>query len=309
MIISIDEVADMKVNKAGFTEEEFLREYDADKYKKPSLTVDMALFTITNEEEKNRRKLPEKELQILMIKRGEHPCIGQWALPGGFVSVEESIEEAAKRELKEETNIENIYMEQLYTWGEVDRDPRTRVISVSYLALVDSSKLNVIAGDDAVEAKWFSVKANEYKEVKISTEKGLIIEKYITLELENGEDNCSAVVKETKTLNGTVVTSDYEIVENNGIAFDHAKIILYSLMRLRNKVEYTNIAFNLMGEYFSLSELQQVYEIILGKELLPAAFRRKIADMVIETKEIRKEAAHRPSKLYNFNPEWIKNVY
>lgn len=305
----MDEVANMKVNKAGVTEEEFLREYDGDKYKKPSLTVDMALFTITNEEEKNRRRLPEKELQILMIKRGEHPYIDQWALPGGFVDIEESIEEAARRELKEETNIENIYMEQLYTWGEVDRDPRTRVISVSYLALVDSSKLNVVAGDDAADAKWFFVKANEYKEVKTSTEKGIIIEKYINLELENGEDYCSAVVKETKTLNGAVIISNYEIVENNCIAFDHSKIILYSLMRLRNKVEYTNIAFNLMGEYFSLSELQQVYEIILGKELLPAAFRRKVADMVIETKEIRKEAAHRPSKLYNFNPEWIKNVY
>jgi ADP-ribose pyrophosphatase YjhB (NUDIX family) len=264
-----------QINKAGLTEKEFLKTYNADKYKKPSVTVDMALFTVTSEEEKNRRRLPEKELQILMIKRGDHPCIGQWALPGGFVNVNEAINDAAKRELKEETNVENIYMEQLYTWGDVQRDPRTRVISVSYLALVDSSKLNVRAGDDAAEAKWFSVRAKEIKEVKIPTESGLVIEKHMNLELEDGEDKCSAVIKEVKKLDGTVISCEYEVVENNGIAFDHAKIILYSLERLRNKVEYTNIAFNLMAEYFSLSELQQVYEIILDKELLPAAFRRK----------------------------------
>lgn len=298
-----------QINKAGLTEKEFLKTYNADKYKKPSVTVDMALFTVTSEEEKNRRRLPEKELQILMIKRGDHPCIGQWALPGGFVNVNEAIDDAAKRELKEETNIDNIYMEQLYTWGDVQRDPRTRVISVSYLALVDSSKLNIQAGDDAAEAKWFSVYTKELKEIKTPTENGLNIEKHIRLDLKDGAEKCSAVIKEVKKLDGTVISCEYEIVENEGIAFDHAKIILYSLERLRNKVEYTNIAFNLMGEYFSLSELQQVYEIILGKELLPPAFRRKIADMVVETKEIRKKAAHRPSKLYKFNPEWIKNYF
>ena len=128
-----------KVNKQGLTEEEFLASYDASKYERPSVTVDMLIFTVTNEKKENYRKLPEKVLRLLMIKRADHPYIGQWALPGGFIKMDESLEEGALRELKEETNIDNIYMEQLYTWGDVNRDPRTRIISVSYMALVDSS--------------------------------------------------------------------------------------------------------------------------------------------------------------------------
>ena len=124
-------------NKDGLTEKEFLRSYDSDKYKKPSVTVDTLIFTIDEKVSKNYRKLPEKELKILMVKRADHPFIGQWAIPGGFVDINESMEEAAERELFEETGVNNIYLEQLYTWGDVDRDPRTRVISTSYMALVD----------------------------------------------------------------------------------------------------------------------------------------------------------------------------
>jgi len=112
-----------KVNKQGLTEEEFLESYDASKYERPSVTVDMLIFTVTNEKKENYRKLPEKVLRLLMIKRADHPYIGQWALPGGFIKMDESLEEGALRELKEETNIDNIYMEQLYTWGDVNRDP------------------------------------------------------------------------------------------------------------------------------------------------------------------------------------------
>jgi ADP-ribose pyrophosphatase YjhB (NUDIX family) len=140
-------------NKNGLTEKEFQESYDAGKYKRPSVTVDMLIFTVGSEGKENYRKLPEKVLKILLVKRGDHPYIGQWALPGGFVRMDESLDEAAARELKEEANVDNIYMEQLYTWGEVKRDPRARVISSSYMSLVDSSQLDVQAGDDAPKSR------------------------------------------------------------------------------------------------------------------------------------------------------------
>ena len=145
-------------NRQGLTEKEFLSRYDAGQYERPSVTVDMLVFTVMNEMKESYRKLPEKALKILMVKRGDHPYMGYWALPGGFVNIDESLDKAALRELKEETNIDNIYMEQLYTWGDVDRDPRTRVIGCSYMSLVDSSRLDIKAGDDATDASWFRVR-------------------------------------------------------------------------------------------------------------------------------------------------------
>ena len=292
------------INKQGLTEEQFLATYDASKYERPSVTVDMLIFTVTEEEKKNYRKLPEKVLKLLMIKRGDHPYMGLWALPGGFVQMNESLDEAAGRELKEETNIDDIYMEQLYTWGDVARDPRTRVISASYMSLVDSSTLDIKASDDADDAKWFTVSCKLYQEQKTVTEKGHIIQRLLKLSLSNDEDILSAFVKTVKTVEGKVTKIEREIIESNGIAFDHAKIIEYGIDRLRSKIEYTDIAFNLMPELFTLTELQQVYEVILDTELLKANFRRKTADMVTETNEYTKDAGHRPSKLFRFNPNW-----
>ncbi len=292
------------VNGQGLTEDEFLKKYDAGKYERPSVTVDMLIFSVVNEAEDNYRKLPEKVLKLLMVKRGNHPYMGQWALPGGFVTVAESLEEAARRELKSETNVDNVYMEQLYTWGDVDRDPRTRVISSSYMALADSTKLNILAGDDADDAKWFNLKFSLNQDKKTVTEAGAISEKQYSIELWNGAETLSAAVKVIETVEGKVIKKSREVAESKGIAFDHAKMIEYGMERLRNKIEYTDIAFNLMPELFTLSELQQVYEVILGRELLAAAFRRKIAGMVIETDQFTKDAGHRPSKLYRFNRDW-----
>lgn len=292
-------------NRSGLTEEQFLKAYDASKYDRPSVTVDMLIFSVTDEEMKNYRKLPKKVLRLLMVKRGDHPFLGQWALPGGFVRMNESLDEAANRELKEETNIDNIYMEQLYTWGDVSRDPRTRVISASYMSLVDSTTLDIKASDDADDAKWFTVSCKLYQEQKTVTENGYIQQKLFRLSLNNEENNLSAVIKVLKTVEGKTAKVDREVIESDGIAFDHTKIIEYGLERLRNKIEYTDIAFSLMPERFTLTELQQVYEIILDKELLKANFRRKIADMVIETDEYTENAGHRPSKLFKFNPNWI----
>jgi ADP-ribose pyrophosphatase YjhB (NUDIX family) len=299
---------DKVLNKEGLSEEQFLDSYDAGKYERPSVTVDMLVFTVTDEEKENYRKLPEKVLRLLMIKRGDHPSIGRWALPGGFITMDESLHEGALRELKEETNIDNIYMEQLYTWGDVGRDPRTRVISVSYMSLVDSKALDIKANDDADDAKWFTVSSKVYQEQKTLTEKGYILQKLNKLSLTSDEETLSATVKTVITVEGKITKVDSEVVESNGIAFDHPKIIQYAIERLRNKIEYTNIAFNLMPEKFTLTELQQVYEVILDTELLKANFRRKISDMVIETDEYTKDAGHRPSKLFKFNPGWMGNV-
>lgn len=114
----------------------------------------------------------------------------------------------------------------------------------------------------------------------------------------------SSTVKIIETIEGRVTRVCREVVESNGIAFDHAKMIEYAIERLRNKIDYTDIAFNLMPELFTLTELQQVYEVVLDRELLAAAFRRKVANMVIETNQFTKDAGHRPSKLYKFNPFW-----
>lgn len=296
------------LNKNGLTEEQFLAGYDAGKYDRPSVTVDMLIFTVTDEENKNYRKLPEKVLKLLMIKRGDHPYIGQWALPGGFVEINESLDDAALRELKEETNIGSIYMEQLYTWGDVNRDPRTRVISTSYMSLTDSSSLEVKAADDADDAKWFTLSCKLYQENKTKTEKGYIQQKLYKLKLSCDDTELSATVRVSKVVEGKAVKMERDVLESNGIGFDHAKIIEYGVERLRNKIEYTDIAFNLMKPLFTLTELQNVYEIILDKELLKANFRRKISHMVVETNQTTKDAGHRPSKLFKFNHDRI-NAY
>lgn len=293
-------------NRQGLTEGEFLQAYDPQRFERPSVTVDMLIFTVTEGEKKSYRTLPEKELKVLLIKRGDHPCIGLWALPGGFVRTDESLDEAAERELKEETNIDNIYMEQLYTWGDVDRDPRTRIISTSYMSLVDSASLDIRSGDDADDARWFTVSCRLQQEHKTLTARGYILEQSFSLTLSNEENTLGAVVRMIKTVEGKVSRIEREIAEPGGIGFDHAKIIAYGIERLRNKIEYADIAFSLMPDLFTLTELQQVYEVILDKELLKANFRRKIANMVVETNEYTKDAGHRPSKLYRFNPNWVQ---
>lgn len=293
----------------GRMEKEFLQAYDASKFERPSVTVDMLIFSVVSEAEKNYRKLPEKELKVLLVKRGQHPFLGQWALPGGFVGIHESLEEAAIRELKSETNVDDVYLEQLYTWGDVKRDPRTRVISASYLSLVDSSNLMVQAGEDASDAKWFSVHDKVLEEKITTTDQGKVLERIIEVEFVNGNEQIRASVKITTKVEGRIMRVSREIINHGGIAFDHVAIIHYGLDRLRNKIEYTDIAFSLMPELFTLTELQQVYEIILGKELLKANFRRKIADLVIETNEVQRDAGHRPSKFFRFNPHWQKDRF
>lgn len=285
------------LDRDGLTEREFLEKYRAEDYGRPSVAADMVIFTVTDEAADSYRKLPEKELRILLIRRGGHPFLGKWALPGGFVQPSETTEQAAARELREETGVDDVYLEQLYTFSDIGRDPRTWVMSCSYMALINSDKLELQAGDDAAGAAWFKVSYRLLREQKEMMEDGYV--KTLEYELKlSGEEELSAVVARTLTVKTSSTSTEYKIVSNNGLAFDHAKIIACAIERLRGKVNYTDIALHLMPELFTLTELQQVYEVILDKELLKAAFRRKVADLVAETDHYTENAGHRPSRLY-----------
>lgn len=289
-----------KVDRNGLTEEEFLRSYRPGDYERPSLTVDMLIFTVLSSAPENYRRTADKTLQVLLIRRGEHPFLGSWAVPGGFVGIHESIDEAAKRELKSETGVDHAYLEQLYTWGEVGRDPRMRVVSCSYMALVDRSQLLLQAGEDADDARWFDVSSEILSEEITPLPDGERRERRIRIVLENEDVRLEPVVQVTEHREGHGRTLSREVEDSGGLAFDHAKMIQYGIERLRSKLEYTDIAFALMPQLFTLSELQRVYEVILGKPLLAAAFRRKIAGRVEETEEYTREGGHRPSKLYRY---------
>lgn len=259
------------------TEEEYLKHYDATEFDRCSVATDIVAFSVSEEIRTNYRKLPEKKLRILLIKRGEHPFKGEWALPGGFVQRDETAEVAAKRELEEETGVKEVYMEQLYTFSDPHRDPRTRVISIAYMALLNTNPI-LCATHDAIMADWFEV---QYEVLENNKQKLILKNETDTLEAELSAEGFCA----------------------KGIAFDHAKIITHALERLRGKIEYRPIALNLLPEHFTLTHLQQVYEIILDKKLLVANFRRKIAGLVIETDNYTENAGHRPSKLYKRRDE------
>lgn len=225
--------------ESGQTAEAAEHHYDPSKYDRPSVTVDVVMMS-----------LRQRDLQVLLVKRRSWPYEGMWAIPGGFINMDESLEAAAKRELQEETGVQDVYLEQLYTFGDPGRDPRTRVITVVYFALLDADRLHVKAADDAVDVGWFSV---------------------------------------------------YHLPP---LAFDHSKILQYTLNRLRGKLDYTTIAFNLLPEQFTLRELQRVYEIILHRKLDKRNFRKKILSTGIleDTGAKKMEGTHRPARLYRFNP-------
>jgi len=290
--------------KENLTEEQFLASYHAGDYEKPSMTVDMLIFTVADEEASNYRRLPGKALKLLLVKRKEHPFLGQWALPGGFVRMNESLDDAARRKLREKTRITDVYMEQLYTWGDVDRDPRTRIISTSYMSLTDSSLLTTDPESNGLEGTWFTLSWQCVSESKKRLDNGSVHQHQYKLDLVNDTNTAGASLLLEKVSTGRNVRFSRTITESHGIAFDHAGIIGYGIERLRSKLDYTDIAFNLMPDLFTLTELQQVYEIIGGSELLKANFRRKITDKVIETNAYEKSAGHRPSKLFRFNPDW-----
>ena len=267
------------------SEEDFLKSYNAGDYEQLSMTTDLLIISVSEEDSLNYRKNSKKKMSILLVKRDNHPYKDMWCLPGGFVDpLSETLEECAKRILKNETNLSNIYLEQLYTFDGLNRDPRCRVISTSYIALIDKKRLKENIN---FNASWFDVVS--------FIDDGNSID----VVLDNG--NCVIEFSIKKTLRKfTTDRYSFKIISNKSLAFDHPLVIVSGIERLRNKVSYTDIVFNMMPEYFTLGELQQVYEVILGKKLLDPAFRRIIADKVIKTNKMKTGGGHRPSALFKY---------
>lgn len=238
---------------ADQTEAEFLANYKAKDYPKPSVTVDLVIFTVI-----------DTDLKVLLIKRKGHPFRGCWAMPGGFVDVGdgvkdqgEDVEDAAHRELEEETHLPkgSCYLEQLYTFGKAGRDPRTRVISVAYLALIRPTLAAAVsAGDDAAEAKWFSV--------------------------------------------------EHEVEGKLPLAFDHAEVLQRGVSRVRGKIDYSSIAFDLVPETFTVNDLRSVYEAVKGRTYDTKTFHRKfqrmVADGIITPAPGKRTTGARPATVYRF---------
>lgn len=304
---------DNSKNEKGQTLDAFIRDYKTNqlnKYEKPSVTVDTLLFTVREQRAVNYRKLPRKDLHVLLIKRKDHPCINQWALPGGFINMNENLDTSALRELKEETNLEDIYLEQLYTFGDQDRDPRTRIMSVAYLALIPEEHGGKLkAGDDAAEACWFRVSYKKVSQEMIADrhEDREVHQHYeLTLKAEKENLCTQASISLIHRLDKKGINQEVVVVDSGDLAFDHAKVIAYGLERLRNKLSYTDIIFNLMPRYFTLSELQQVHELLLGEKVYPAQFRRKMEPKLSKISDQSSVAkGHRPAQLYEYNPLWI----
>jgi ADP-ribose pyrophosphatase YjhB (NUDIX family) len=226
--------------------------------------------------------------------------LGKWALPGGFLNPRETLDQAAYRELKEEAGVDDVYLEQLFAFSDPDRDPRGWILTESFLALANQQEITLQAGDDADEAAWFTVSltSNEHS--------------VWTLELTSQNEVLKATLTEATTAGQKPVHKGHTarshittgreasplVAIDSDLAFDHAGIITYAIERMRNKIDYTGLAFNLLPKRFTLTDIQQVYELILGKELLTPAFRRKIANYVIATDEFTENAGHRPSRLY-----------
>ncbi len=213
-------------------------DYDVTRYERPSVTVDTVIFTLRQE-----------ELQVLLVRRKHWPYEGMWAIPGGFVNMDESLEEAARRELAEETGVDDpdICLEQFHAFGDPGRDPRTRVITVAYFALIAADRIHPRAGSDAADTRWFSA----YRPPPL--------------------------------------------------AFDHADILAWAIRRLRHELEYTSLASQLLPETFTLSELQEVYERLLGERSDGREFRRRMlaSGILAQTPYVR-GSTHHPARLYRF---------
>jgi 8-oxo-dGTP diphosphatase len=211
------------------------------------LTVDAVLFGYNREE----------GVSVLLIKRKIEPFIHQWALPGGFVRTEESLEEAVHRELEEETGVKVNYLEQLYTFGSPERDPRMRIVSIVYFGLVKPESHDIKANTDAEDAEWFNIK-------KLPS-----------------------------------------------LAFDHNSIIKKAVERLRGKITYEPIGFELLPSKFPFADLEQLYMTLLDREIDRRNFKRKIMNLAI-VEELPEKAsmasAGRPGNLYQFNKEKYFNL-
>ncbi len=265
------------------SEAEFLEHYNSYQFEKLSMTTDILIISVADEEVDNYRKSNKKYMSILLVKRDDYPFKDKWCLPGGFLDIKEDIEDCPKRILARETNLHNIYLEQLYTFGSVNRDPRMRVVSTAYMALIDKSRLNEKLSKNA---SWFNITYFE------EPDEVLVI-------LDNKLETLKFKIKKTLK-EATTDRYKFDVLENDALAFDHPIVIWSGIERLKNKINYTDIVFNMMPEYFALGDLQQVYEVILNKKLLDPAFRRIIANKVEKTDKVQAGVGHRPSALFKY---------
>lgn len=282
-------------------EDEFLRQYDQQQYDRPSIAVDMAVFSILKDNASNYRKLPKLSLAVLLIERGEHPFKNSWALPGGFVRKGETAEQAARRELEEETGIKSADLRQLMVFSDPQRDPRGWIISSSFTALTEMD-CALISGNDARQAEWFVCRYDKIAgNVSRKGENDYELSEVYKLSLDSHKTKLYAIVKVIRKVSLYRQEISYSIIENYGLAFDHAKIIAHAVMELRRDIERSADAFRFLPETFTLNSIQQVYETILGKKMLTANFRRKIAPYVLPTEQKTEARGHRSARLYKRN--------
>lgn len=219
-------------NGKGQTLEEFLEEYDPYRYKNPCCTTDTVVFSY-----KDEQALKEGRLKVLLVKRGNHPSIGCWALPGGFVNLRENLEDTARRELQEETGVSGLPVEQFACYGDYQRDPRARVITTAYFSLVNEKEVRVKAGDDAADAAWFTVKLKKGESRDVTTDAAVIRREDFSLELENEDRGLkigAVICKEERQ--GLVRERKYKVKEGGMVAVDHAAILTQALEVVRQRI-------------------------------------------------------------------------
>ena len=306
----------MKTYEMSDDEKEFLAGYDLTKYDRPSVAADVVVFSVMKDDEcEDARRLQEKRLKILLIRRGGFPYKGSWAMPGGFCRKGEDVIDSARRELCEETGIDDAYVKLVGVYGEPDRDPRGWGISSTYMALMNGRDCRLKAGDDAQDARWFTVEltdiSTEVTEVSGTGEEIVKNEDEASHKAKNEKryrlvlNNTDSDIKLTAVLRRTDMSScgrssdSYDIEECEGLAFDHARIITEAVLGLREDVRRDmKLAFDLLPERFTLTELQNVYEQIWDMELTTPNFRRKIAEYVEETDTYQSGERYRPAKLF-----------
>lgn len=290
---------------------EFLESYDISRYDRPSIAADIAVFSIGRKQTggADYRRLPTKTLRLLLIRRAEQPFQGEWALPGGFMQKGETIQETARRELREETGTDKAYLELCGVFSDIGRDPRGWIISQAFAAVLNEDDLadgHLEASGDAGEASWFDITVQKTVDRKQEQDNVVTCDNDYELLLqdsgaadENAAVRLRAVIREHIEYRDYHEIVTYEILDSQGIAFDHAKIIASVFNRLRRMLgSDIRIAFDFMPEYFTLTDLQEAVELISGQELVKPNFRRKIAEYVLETDRMTQNGGHRPAKAF-----------
>ena len=263
-------------------EQEFLKDYDQGKYDRPSVTADIAIFSIQSQEPDSYRHEPVRQLSILLVRRGGYPYKDCWALPGGFLKRSETLEECAAREVEEETGVRPNALMPVSMYTTPGRDPRGWIISRLFASVLPDEFCRPIGGDDASDARWFTLNLTSEGEKD-------------RLELESGGEKLTALLRKKPTRFGY---TEYQILDSGGLAFDHAGMIASALMALRAGARNLEIVFDFLPPRFTLTDLQRVQETVTGVSVQAANFRRKVNDLVNETDAVTEGAGHRPAKLF-----------